>query len=67
MGYLFFLFMSAQAALYAQKSFAQITNFNNHPYNVSANNGIYDNSGNRVGYEAKAPRVLFLIAFIATM
>ncbi len=30
-------------------------NMDNSPYNVSATNGVYDNSGNRVGYEVKAP------------
>ena len=69
MKYLFFLFLAAQAALYAQKSFAQATNFDSSPYNMrnspynmdnsayntSATNGVYDNSGNRIGYEVKAP------------
>jgi len=30
-------------------------NMDNSPYNVSSKNGIYDNSGNRIGYEVKAP------------
>ena len=30
-------------------------NMDNSPYNMSATNGVYDNSGNRVGYEVKAP------------
>lgn len=30
-------------------------NTDNSPSNLSATNGIYDNSGNRVGYEVKAP------------
>jgi hypothetical protein len=30
-------------------------NMDNSPYNINATNGIYDNSGNRVGYEVKAP------------
>lgn len=30
-------------------------NMDNSPYNISATNGVYDNSGNRVGYEVKAP------------
>ena len=30
-------------------------NMNNSPYNASATNGLYDNSGNRIGYEVKAP------------
>ena len=61
--------MLAQAALYAQKGFAQVTNLDNSPYNMrnspynmdnspynaSATNGVYDNTGNRLGYEVKAP------------
>lgn len=30
-------------------------NFNNSPNNFSATNGIYDNRGNRIGYEVQAP------------
>ena len=30
-------------------------NMDNSPYNASATNGVYDNSGNRLGYEVKAP------------
>ena len=30
-------------------------NFNNSPNNFSASNGVYDNRGNRVGYEVPAP------------
>jgi len=30
-------------------------NMDNSPYNASAKNGVYDNNGNRVGYEVKAP------------
>ena len=30
-------------------------NMDNSPYNMSATNGVYDNSGNRIGYEVKAP------------
>ena len=30
-------------------------NMDNSPYNASAKNGVYDNSGNRIGYEVKAP------------
>ena len=83
MKYLIFLFLFAQTALYAQKSFAQVTNMDNSPYNMqnspynmdnspynmrnspynmdnspynaSATNGVYDNTGNRIGYEVKAP------------
>ena len=83
MRYLITIFLLAQAALYAQKSFAQTTNLDNSPYNMqnspynmenspnnmrnspynmdnsaynaSAKNGVYDNSGNRIGYEVKAP------------
>jgi hypothetical protein len=30
-------------------------NFNNSPNNFGATNGVYDNRGNRVGYEVTAP------------
>ena len=30
-------------------------NMDNSQYNINSKNGIYDNSGNRVGYEVKAP------------
>jgi uncharacterized protein YxeA len=30
-------------------------NIDNSPYNASATNGVYDNTGNRVGYEVRAP------------
>ena len=30
-------------------------NMDNSAYNASAKNGVYDNTGNRVGYEVKAP------------
>lgn len=30
-------------------------NMENSPYNLNSNNGIYDNNGNRMGYEVKAP------------
>ena len=30
-------------------------NYNNSQYNYNANNGIYDNSGNRIGYETQSP------------
>ena len=69
MKYLLTIFLLAQAALYAQKSFAQVMNLDNSPYNMqnspynmdnsaynaSAKNGVYDNTGNRIGYEVKAP------------
>jgi hypothetical protein len=83
MKYLLTIFFFAQAALYAQKSFAQVANLDNSPYNMqnsqynmenspynmrnspynmdnsayntSAKNGVFDNAGNRIGYEVKAP------------
>ena len=69
MKYLLTIFLLAQAALYAQKSFAQVMNLDNSPYNMrnspynmensaynaSAKSGVFDNSGNRIGYEVKAP------------
>jgi hypothetical protein len=30
-------------------------NFNNSPNNFSSTNGVYDNRGNRIGYEVPAP------------
>ena len=30
-------------------------NYQNSPLNYNSNNGVYDNSGNRIGYEVKAP------------
>ncbi len=30
-------------------------NFNNSPNNFSSSNGVYDNRGNRIGYEVPAP------------
>ena len=30
-------------------------NFENSPNNFGATNGVYDNQGNRIGYEVKAP------------
>lgn len=30
-------------------------NMNNSQYNTNSKNGVYDNSGNRIGYEVKAP------------
>lgn len=30
-------------------------NFDNSPNNFGATNGVYDNQGNRIGYEVKAP------------
>ena len=83
MNYLLTIFLLAQEALYDQKSFAQVMNLDNSPYNMqnsqynmenspynmrnspynmdnspynaSAKNGVYDNSGSRIGYEVKAP------------
>ena len=30
-------------------------NFNNSPNNFNSTNGVYDNQGNRIGYEVQAP------------
>ncbi|QWE07914.1 hypothetical protein [Polynucleobacter ibericus] len=30
-------------------------NMDNSQYNVNSKNGVYDNTGNRIGYEVKAP------------
>lgn len=30
-------------------------NYQNSPLNINATNGVYDSSGNRVGYETKSP------------
>ena len=31
-------------------------NYNNSQYNYNANNGVYDNQGNRIGYEVQSPQ-----------
>jgi len=31
-------------------------NYNNSPLNYNANNGVYDNQGNRIGYEVQSPQ-----------
>ena len=43
--------------------FAQVTswenspfNYNNSQYNYNANNGVYDNQENRIGYEVQSPQ-----------
>ena len=42
--------------LFSQAALAQgVMNFNNSPNNFGATNGVYDNRGNRVGYEVTAP------------
>ena len=83
MKYLFVLVVTTQLVLFARSTSAQVTNFNNSPYNMqnspynmenspyntrnspynmenspyntNSTNGVYDNSGNRIGYEVKAP------------
>ena len=69
MKYLITLFVLAQLAIYARYTEAQVTNFdnsplnyqnsplnyNNSPLNYNSNNGVYDNSGNRIGYETQSP------------
>ena len=32
-----------------------LNNFDNSPNNFNATNGVYDNRGNRIGYEVQAP------------
>ena len=69
MKYLFVLVVTTQLVLFARSTSAQVTYFNNSPYNMqnspynmenspyntNSTNGVYDNSGNRIGYEVKAP------------
>ena len=69
MKYLISLLLIAQIGLFARNSSAQVTNLDNSPYNmqnspynmdnsaynVNSKNGVYDNTGNRIGYEVKAP------------
>ena len=31
-------------------------NYQNSPMNYNSNNGVYDNGGNRIGYEVKSPQ-----------
>ena len=69
MKYLITLFVLAQLAIYARYTEAQVTNWNsspmnyqnspmnyqNSPMNYNSTNGLYDNNGNRTGYETKSP------------
>ena len=69
MKYLISLLLIAQIGLFARNSSAQVMNLDNSPYNmqnspynmdnsaynVNSKNGVYDNTGNRIGYEVKAP------------
>jgi len=48
MKYLITIFLLAQAALYAQKSFAQVTNLDNSPYNMQNSPYNMDNSTVRI-------------------
>ena len=36
-------------------------NYNNSQYNTQSGNGVYDNSGNRIGYETKSPTGVTII------
>lgn len=59
------LCVAASGAAYAQQSMNwndspnnfqnSLNNFDNSPNNFGATNGVYDNQGNRIGYEVKAP------------
>ena len=49
------LFALTQIALFARSSQAQVINFDNSRLNYNSNNGVYDNNGQRLGYEVKAP------------
>ena len=70
MKYLISVLLAVQFALFCKSVIAQPTttihnspynmrnspyNMDNSPYNMNATNGVYDNSGNRIGYEVKAP------------
>ena len=55
MKYLIALFLIAQSALLVRGAAAQANNWNNSPNNWSATNGVYDNSGRRIGYETQSP------------
>ena len=69
MKFLVTLLLFAQLCLFVRNSSAQVTNLDNSPYNMqnspynmdnsaynaSATNGVYDNTGSRIGYEVKAP------------
>jgi len=69
MKFLITLLLLSQLGLFVRNSSAQLTNFdgspfnmrnspynlNNSAYNANSNSGIYDNFGNRIGYEVKAP------------
>ena len=62
MKYLITLFLLAQLAIYARYTEAQVTNwdnsplnYQNSPLNYNSTNGVYDNNGNRIGYQTQSP------------
>ena len=68
MRYLLILFVMAQLAIYARYTEAQTNwdssplnyqnsqmNYENSSMNYNSTNGVYDNNGNRQGYEVKTP------------
>jgi hypothetical protein len=62
MKYLHLLLLATHLGLFPLPSQAQVMTLENSPYNmdnsqynVNSKNGVYDNTGNRIGYEVKAP------------
>ena len=62
MKYLIALLVLVQVGLFARSSQAQVTswensplNYQNSPLNYNSTNGVYDNNGNRKGYEVQTP------------
>ena len=62
MKYLITLFLLAQLAIYARYTEAQVTNwdnsplnYQNSPLNYNSTNSVYDNNGNRIGYQTQSP------------
>ena len=62
MKYLHLLLLATQLGLFPLLSQAQVMTLENSPYNMensqyntNSKNGVYDNTGNRIGYEVKAP------------
>jgi hypothetical protein len=61
MKYLIAIVLITQAALFARSAVAQTNwqssplNYQNSPLNYNATNGVFDNNGNRLGYEVQSP------------
>ena len=63
MKFLVSVFILVQAVLLARGAGAQVTswdnspmNYQNSPMNYNSTNGVYDNTGNRIGYVVQSPQ-----------